>query len=67
LRSASRHLSGALLDRHDDRGALPAEPLAVQMLDELGQRCLHGSWSWLAIEPSFLGFKPSSRAIWTWA
>src|SRR6266511_5873916 len=27
----------------------------------------HGSCPWLSIFPSFVGLRPSSRAIWTWA
>jgi hypothetical protein len=48
-------------------GTLPAEPLEIQVLDELRQRRLHGCWRWLAILPSFRGFSPSSRPICTCA
>ena len=59
--------AGRLLDRHDDVRTALAEPFRYRRSMNSGSGAFQGSCRWLSILPSFFGFRPSSRAICTWA
>jgi hypothetical protein len=63
----SLELSGSLLDRDDDFGLIAAEAYEVELWMNSGSGAFQGSCRWLSIDPSLVGFMPSSRAICTCA
>lgn len=62
-----RDLPRALLDRDDDLGEFTAKPLVAEVGNEDRQRRLPRLQLGVGHLPIFVGFIPSSRAIWTCA